>query len=44
MFEVRVTISAPELAQAINNLAAALVGVKPQQAAPADGCGTFLMR
>ena len=35
MFEVRVTISAPELAQAINNLAAALVGVKPQQAAPA---------
>ena len=35
MFEVRVTISAPELAQAINNLAAALIGVKPQQAAPA---------
>ena len=35
MFEVRVTISAPELAQAINNIAAALIGVKPQQAAPA---------
>lgn len=35
MLEVRVTISAPELAQAINNLAAALIGVKPQQAAPA---------
>lgn len=35
MFEVKVTISAPELAQAINNLAAALIGAKPQQAAPA---------
>ena len=35
MFEVKVTISAPELAQAINNLATALIGAKPQQAAPA---------
>jgi len=35
MFEVKITISAPELAQAINNLAAALMGAKPQQAAPA---------
>lgn len=35
MFEVKITISAPELAQAINNLAAALIGAKPQQTAPA---------
>lgn len=35
MFEVKITISAPELAQAINNLAAALMGAKPQQTAPA---------
>ena len=39
MFEVKVTISAPELVQAINNLTAALTGVKPaqtpQQQAPA---------
>ena len=31
MFEVKVTISAPELVQAINNLAAALTGIKPAQ-------------
>lgn len=37
MLEIKMTIEAPELAQSINNLAAALCGAKPliQQAAPA---------
>lgn len=33
MFEINVTVNAPELAEALNNLAAALKGAKPEHAA-----------
>lgn len=33
MFEINVTVNAPELAEALNNLAAALKGAKPEPAA-----------
>lgn len=34
MFEINVTVNAPEIAEALNNLAAALKGAKPEPAAP----------
>lgn len=36
MFEINVTVNAPELAEALNNLAAALKGAKPEPVPPAD--------
>lgn len=33
MFEINVTVNAPELAEALNNLAAAMKGAKPEPAA-----------
>ena len=35
MFEINVTVNAPEIAEALNNLAAALKGAKPEPAASA---------
>lgn len=35
MFEINVTVNAPELAEALNSLAAALKGAKPEPATPA---------
>ncbi len=40
MFEVKITIAAPELAAAINNLAAAIGGTKIQPQAPAASVST----
>ena len=37
MFEINVTVNAPELAEALNNLAAALKGAKPEPAASKAG-------
>lgn len=37
MFEINVTVNAPELAEALNNLAAALNGAKPEPAASKTG-------
>lgn len=37
MFEINVTVNAPELAEALNNLAAALKGAKPEPAASKSG-------
>lgn len=37
MFEINVTVNAPELAEALNNLAAALKGAKPEPAASKTG-------
>lgn len=37
MFEINVTVNAPELAEALNNLAAALKGAKPDPAASKAG-------
>lgn len=37
MFEINVTVNAPELAEALNNLAAALKGAKPEPAAGKAG-------
>ena len=37
MFEINVTVNAPELAEALNNLAAALKGAKPEPAASKVG-------
>ena len=36
MFEINVTVNAPELAEALNSLAAALKGAKPEPAAQQD--------
>lgn len=36
MFEINVTVNAPELAEALNNLAAALNGAKPEPAVTPD--------
>lgn len=37
MFEINVTVNAPEIAEALNNLAAALKGAKPEPAASKTG-------
>lgn len=37
MFEINVTVNAPELAEALNNLATALKGAKPEPAASKTG-------
>ena len=37
MFEINVTVNAPELAEALNNLAAAMKGAKPEPAASKTG-------
>ena len=37
MFEINVTVNAPEIAEALNNLAAALKGAKPEPAASKAG-------
>lgn len=37
MFEINVTVNAPELTEALNNLAAALKGAKPEPAASKTG-------
>lgn len=37
MFEINVTVNAPEIAEALNNLAAALKGAKPEPRRQQDG-------